>query len=70
MPYPDTVYSEFDQGMRTAFLQVRSFILKHPLKEVDAFCAAALHDMRSDAEQRDRKRRAADQAQRDKIAGQ
>jgi hypothetical protein len=45
----DEPYSEFERGERQALLQVRSFILKHGLKEVDAYCAQRLHDIKMDA---------------------
>lgn len=41
-------YSEFEKGERQALLQVRSFIIKHGTKEVDAFCAQRLHDIMMD----------------------
>lgn len=42
-------YSDFERGERQALLQVRSFVIKHGPKEVDAFCAQRLHDIRMDA---------------------
>ncbi len=44
----DPTYSEHEQGERAALLQVRSFIAKHGLKEVDAFCAQRLDDIKMD----------------------
>lgn len=41
-------YSDFEQGERQALMQVRSFIAKIGLKDVDAFCAQRLHDIRMD----------------------
>lgn len=40
---------EFNRGERQALLEVRSFILKHGVKEVDAYCAQRLHDIAIDA---------------------
>ncbi|WP_374414249.1 hypothetical protein [Novosphingobium colocasiae] len=48
-------YTEFEQGERAALLEVRSFIIKHGLKEVDAYCAQRLHDIQMDRTHHDRK---------------
>ncbi len=48
----DPSFTDFEQGERQALLEVRSFILKHGLKEVDAYCAQRLHDIRMDARHR------------------
>lgn len=48
----DPSFTDFQQGERQALLEVRSFILKHGLKEVDAYCAQRLHDIRMDARHR------------------
>lgn len=48
----DDQFEPFEQGERAALLQVRSFISKHGTKEVDAFCAQRLHDIRMDARHR------------------
>lgn len=48
----DPAFSEFEQGERQALLEVRGFILKHGLREVDAYCAQRLHDIRMDARHR------------------
>lgn len=45
-------YSEHEKGERAALLQVRSFITKHGVKEVDMFCAQRLHDILMDAQPR------------------
>lgn len=42
-------HTDFEKGERQALLEVRSFITKHGLKEVDAYCAQRLHDIRMDA---------------------
>lgn len=42
-------FTEFEKGERQALLQVRSFIINHGTKEVDAYCAQRLHDIRMDA---------------------
>jgi hypothetical protein len=49
----DPTFTEFEEGEREALLQVRSFIAKHGTKEVDAYCAQRLHDIRMDARHRD-----------------
>jgi len=49
----DPAFTEFEQGERQALLQLRTFILKHGLREVDAYCAQRLHDIRMDARHRD-----------------
>lgn len=46
-------YNRFEEGERFALLQVRSFIIKHGLKEVDTFCAQRLHDIDMDARDRE-----------------
>lgn len=48
-PSRDDDYCEYELGERAALLQVRSFIIKHGLREVDAFCAQRLHDIKMDA---------------------
>lgn len=42
-------YSDHEAGERAALLQVCSFIIKHGVKEVDAFWARRLHDIMMDA---------------------
>lgn len=42
-------YTEFEKGEREALLQVRGFIAKHGIKEVDDFCWQRLHDIQMDA---------------------
>lgn len=41
-------YTEFEKGERAALLQIRSFITKHGVKELDAYCAQRLHDIKMD----------------------
>lgn len=48
-------YSEHEKGERAALLNVRSFIVHHGLKEVDAFCAQRLHDIMMDRRHYDAK---------------
>lgn len=45
-------YTDFEAGERQALLDVRSFLIKHGRREVDAFCAQRLHDIRMDARHR------------------
>lgn len=68
LPYL-VMLSDVERGRHDAFLEVRSFIIKHGKDQVDAFCMQALADMRSDAEHRDRQRRAADAQRRSKADG-
>lgn len=57
----DPHFTEFEQGERAALLQLRSFITNQGLtlkgaaltREVDAFCAQRLHDIRMDAAHRE-----------------
>lgn len=46
-------YTEFERGEREALLQVRSFLIKHGAREVDAFCAQRVHDIMMDARARE-----------------
>lgn len=39
---------------RETLLQIRTFITRHGLKEVDAYCAQRLHDIHMDAARRGR----------------
>lgn len=48
----EPAYTEFEQGERQALLEVRSFIAKRGLKELDAYCAQRLHDIAMDARPR------------------
>lgn len=50
--YKEPPVSDYELGERQALLEVRSFILKHGLKEVDAYCAQRLHDIAEDAKTR------------------
>jgi hypothetical protein len=52
----DYRFTDFEKGERQALLEVRSFITKHGLKEVDTYCAQRLHDIRMDAIHRDKSR--------------
>jgi len=49
-------YTDFEKGERQALLEVRSFITKHGMKEVDTYCAQRLHDIHMDAFHRDKSR--------------
>ncbi len=49
-------YTDFEKGERQALLEVRSFITKHGLQEVDTYCALRLHDIRMDAFHRSKSR--------------
>ena len=53
----EPAYTEFELGERQALLEVRSFITKHGKREVDAYCAQRLHDLRMDALARAKKGR-------------
>lgn len=51
----DEGFTDFEKGERFALLQLRNFMCRveldrkpRPLKEVDAFCAQRLHDIRMD----------------------
>jgi hypothetical protein len=44
----EETYDEFTRGERQALLRVRSFITKHGVREVDAYCAQRLHDIMMD----------------------
>lgn len=50
----DPKFTEFEQGERQALLQLRTFITKHGVKEVDQYAAQRLHDIRQDALHRQR----------------
>ena len=58
----DPAFSEFEQGERHALLELRKFVSTQGLRlkgaalvrEVDVFCATRLHDLRQDAEHRQR----------------
>ena len=50
----EETFSEREEGERQALLEVRGFITKNGTKDVDAYCAQRLHDMRMDARHRSR----------------
>lgn len=51
-PADEPTYTEFEEGERQALIEVRSFIAKRGLKEVDTFCAQRLADIKADARHR------------------
>jgi hypothetical protein len=51
----EMVFTPEEMSERQALLEVRAFITKHGTKEVDAYCAQRLHDIRMDARHRAKK---------------
>jgi hypothetical protein len=52
--YAEIVSELVDEIERQTLLNVRTFITKHGVKEVDAYCAQRLHDIRMDARHREK----------------